>query len=117
MKKAAKKPPAKRSRVEKKTPAKTPEPPSVVAAVDRDLAAIAKLDSRLAKSALAATATALARELDSKETSATSKATCARALVATLTELRAQLPMAEEEDSVDELSDRRAARLARRPTA
>jgi hypothetical protein len=82
---------------------------TVVGAVRGDLAEIKKRDPRLAKSALAASALALARELDS-DTSATSKSMCARALLETMDRLRVLAPAKEERDKVDELSARRDAR-------
>jgi hypothetical protein len=67
------------------------------------------LPGELAKSGLAASAMALARELDSPDTSATAKAACSRSLVQVMRELRAQAPAGEEVDVVDELRARRAA--------
>jgi hypothetical protein len=95
----------------KKTPA------TVAAAVDRDLAQIAKLDKALAESALAASAQALAREIDDPDNSATSKSMCARALLDALAQLREQLPEPDEKDKLDELSARRTARIAGRAKA
>lgn len=85
---------------------------TVVEAVQRDLDRLALSLPALAVSAEAATALALARELDSVN-SATSKSMCARALVETMERLRAMAPPAKEGDGVDELEARRAARLAR----
>jgi len=82
---------------------------SVLAAVKRDLADIAKRDPRLAKSGLAASALALAIQLDAAN-SATSKSMCAKALNDTLDRLRELAPPAKEADSLDELQARRAAR-------
>lgn len=84
---------------------------SVVAAVERDLAELAKRDKALASSAMAAAALALARELDAKN-SATSKSMCARALTETLEKLRALAPDEEAHDQLDSLAARRAARVA-----
>lgn len=84
---------------------------TAVAAVRRDLADIAKRDPRLAESGLAATALALASELDAKN-SATSKSMCARALVEALEKLRALAPEEEAHDQLDSLAARRAARIA-----
>ena len=61
---------------------------------------------------LAAMVLALAAELDKPENSATAKAMCARALVETFRELRANNTI-EEADRLDELGTRRADRLAR----
>jgi hypothetical protein len=90
---------------------------SAVAAVERDLEAIAKRDSDLARSALAASALALAREMDNSGNSATSKSMCAKALLDTLNRIRELAPPPEEKDQLDELSRRRARRLAGRSEA
>jgi hypothetical protein len=87
---------------------------TVLAAVERDLKEFAKRDKALADSTLAASARALAAELDDPENSATSKSMCARVLLDTLDRLRELLPEQEEKDRLDELSSRRTARLARR---
>jgi hypothetical protein len=65
----------------------------------------------LADSTLAATAKALAAELDSK-TSATSKAMCAKALSDLMAQLRELAPDEKGGDRLDDLAERRAARLA-----
>lgn len=83
-----------------------------VAAVRRDLRQIAKRDPELAKSGLAASALALAAELDDPDNSATAKAACARALTETLDRLRELVPPAVEQDRLDELAAARAARIA-----
>jgi pyruvate/2-oxoglutarate dehydrogenase complex dihydrolipoamide acyltransferase (E2) component len=80
----------------------------VVAAVKRDLADM----GAVGRSALAASALALARELDNPENSATSKSMCAKALIETMDRLRAQAPPKKENDRLDELAARRAARVA-----
>jgi hypothetical protein len=90
---------------------------SVVAAVKRDLARIAKADKELARGGLAMSALALARELDDQDNSATSKSMCAKALGEALEQLRSKVPERQEKDKLDELSDRRAKRLGRRATA
>jgi hypothetical protein len=82
------------------------------AAVERDLAALAERDEDLASSALAATATALAKEIDKPKNSATSKSMCARALADTLRELRELAPPKREDDAIDRLSAGRVLRLA-----
>src|SRR4051794_21630964 len=92
--------------------ARKPKAFKVVDAVQRDLAAIAKLDKDLARSGLAASALALAKELDNPENSATSKSMCARALTEQLDHLRELAPDEEKGDKLDDLSARRAARLA-----
>ena len=91
---------------------KSPEPGSVVEAVRRDLAELALRDPRLAQSALAASALALAAQLDDPGNSATSKSMCARALAETFDRLRALAPPVVEEDGIDELAARRSGRLA-----
>mgnify|MGYP003406300884 CR=1 FL=1 len=85
---------------------------SVVEAVEKDLRALAKRASGVDSSALAATALMLARELDNAGNSATSKSMCARVLVDVFDRLEALVPENEETDSLDDLSARRAARLA-----
>lgn len=85
---------------------------TVETAVRRDLADLAKRDRDLATSALAANALQLAREMDS-ENSATSKSMCARALNETMEKLRELAPPPADPDAVDELLERRAARLAK----
>jgi hypothetical protein len=114
-------PPAKKTAAKPKTAAKKPgaktttrKPAAgaVLLGVNRELAALKKLDKDLAIGALAATAKALAREIDDPDNSPTSKATCARALADTLTALRDMAPKNRAQDGVDELRDRRAARRA-----
>ncbi len=83
------------------------KPPSTVEGVESDLKA---LPSHLARSALAAAALSLAREMDASETSATAKAACSRSLVQVQRELRALAPAREEVDALDELTARREAR-------
>lgn len=90
---------------------------SVVDAVGRDLAAIAKVDDELARSALAALALELARQIDNVGNSATSKSMCAGQLRDTLDRLRELMPKSADKDDLDELSARRAARLASRGAA
>lgn len=84
---------------------------SVVAAVERDLAEIGAVDAALAESALAATALALARELDSAG-SATSKSMCANALRDTLAALRERMPEVPVADRVSGLQERTRLKLA-----
>lgn len=83
---------------------------SVVEAVERDLAELETREAGLSMSALAATALALARELDSK-TSATSKSMCAKALVDVLAELRGLAPEKHVASPLDEINARRARKL------
>jgi hypothetical protein len=81
-------------------------------AIARDLAGIAQRAPDLADSTLAATARALALELDHPFNSATSKSMCARALMDAMTQLRELTPEEDEQDGLDDLSTRRANRLA-----
>lgn len=85
---------------------------SVVAAVQRDLDAIADRDAALAVSGLACSALALARRVDDPENSATSVAACARALNETMATLRELVPPAAEADRVDDIAAARAKRFA-----
>lgn len=85
----------------------------LITAVERD---IKDLEDRapglgIGKSALAATSTALAIEIEHPYNSATAKAQCARVLTDTLEQLRALAPPAEEKDGLDDLTERRNARL------
>lgn len=82
-------------------------PQSVFEAVRADVEAFGL--SR-ACAALVASAFALARELDSVENSATSKAACARSLRETLDRLRELAPAAADADRLDELGSRRSRR-------
>jgi hypothetical protein len=81
---------------------------SVFEAVELELE---EMGARVAGSALAATALALAAELDAGN-SATSKSMCAKALVDVLREVRALAPPRKETDGVDDLATRRAERRA-----
>jgi 5'-deoxynucleotidase YfbR-like HD superfamily hydrolase len=96
--------------VKLKAPKEPPRDPSVAEAVRRDLKELAKRDSKLAKSAQAATALSLAKELDSSRNSATSKSMCAKALNDTMAELRELAPDEKKDDGVDELAERRRKR-------
>jgi hypothetical protein len=80
---------------------------TVVQGVKNDLAALGTVDSSLAAAALV-----LAAELDKPDNSATSKSMCAQALLKTMEHLRSLAPPRDEEDQVDDLSSRRAQRLA-----
>lgn len=84
--------------------------PGVVAAVKRELAGF-KLETR--RSAAAASALELAKQLDDKRNSATSKSMCAKALNETMDKLQALQPPKKEEDGVDDLKTRREARRKR----
>lgn len=83
---------------------------SVVAAVERDLAEIAKRDEALAESGVAMAALSLASDIDSGKTTATAKASCVRALAVAFEKLRAMLPDDPGGDQVDDLAARREAR-------
>ena len=80
---------------------------AVVTAVERDLKALGP-DAK--GSTLAATALALARELDQPGNSATSKSMCAKSMVEVMREVRALAPAKREADRLDELNARRQAR-------
>lgn len=85
---------------------------SVREAVERDLA---KLPDDLADSGLAATALAMADRIDGGKGSPSE---CAKALMQALEQLRDLAPAPEKEkDGLDDLSARRAARLAGKPGA
>lgn len=85
---------------------------SVVAAVESDLKEIGSRDSALETCGLAATALALAHDLDDRSNSATSRSMCAKALVDTLDRLWELAPAKDEGSKLDDLSARRAARRA-----
>ena len=80
---------------------------SVAAAVERDLA---RLPAVLAGSALAASALAMAREIDDPGNSATSKSMCQARLADALKELRALAPPEESHDRIDGIADELAQR-------
>jgi hypothetical protein len=84
----------------------------LIEAVERDVAQLAKRDRAIAGSALAAAAVALAYEIENPYNSATSKSMCAGQLRDTLDRLRELAPAEEETDGLDDLSARRAARIA-----
>lgn len=84
---------------------------TVVAAVRRELRELDKRVSGLSKLTLAASALALAREIDDPSNSATSKSMCARALNETMDRLRQLAPAEEDETPLDDLQKRRAAKL------
>ena len=83
---------------------------TAVAAVKEELKRLASRDKELSKSSLAATALALARELDDKGNSATSRAMCAKAMLEVQNRLRELAPEPPKESKLDDLSARRAAR-------
>lgn len=98
------------SREPEKPSGPTPDPgESVTEAVGRDLAT---LPADLASSGLGMLALALARMVYWPGNSATSRSMCAGQLRDTLSQLRELVPPEVEEDALDDLTARRAARLA-----
>jgi hypothetical protein len=85
----------------------------VIDATEAELKLIAKRNPGLAGSALAASAVALAYEIQNPYNSATSKSMCARELRETMAKLRELAPEADAEDGIDELGNRREARRRR----
>ena len=88
-------------------PPRKKAPATVVAAVERDLK---RLGGDWAGSALAATALAMARELDDVNNSATSKSMCAARLREAMDRLLELAPPKAERDRIDEVAQRRARR-------
>jgi hypothetical protein len=84
----------------------------VVGALKADLAIMGRAAPELAESSLAATALALARAIDAPRTSPTAMSMCARELRELLDRLRELMPEGEERDRLDDLSARRATRVA-----
>jgi len=89
---------------------------NVIDGAGREVESIRKRDEELAESALAASAVALAREIEHPYNSATSKSMCAREMRDTLDRLRELVPPAERKDKVDEVAAKRASRRATVPT-
>jgi hypothetical protein len=85
---------------------------SVVEAAERDVAAIRERDEALGDSALAASAVALAYEIEHPYNSATSKSMCAREMRDTLDRLRSLAPEEIRGDRVDDIAAQRAKRRA-----
>jgi hypothetical protein len=83
-------------------------PRTVVDAVEHDLAVLAEREPSLPKTALAASALELARQLDDPDNSATSKSMCSRALTEAMDRLEDMAPPKREGDRLDKLRDRRA---------
>lgn len=83
---------------------------SVLAAVRSDLE---QFGERARGSTLAATALALAKELDKPKNSATSKSMCAKAMIDVLRELRSLAPPRLEADGITDLNAERAERRSR----
>lgn len=87
-------------------------PHQLVESVQRDLDKIRELSVELADSALAASALAMALEIENPYNSATSKSMCARSLADSMATLRELTPPAADKDALDELRARREGRLA-----
>lgn len=85
----------------------------MVDATERDLERIRKRDPELADSALAASAVAMAYEIDHPYNSATSKSMCQARLAEAMKALRDLAPPEEAKDGIDQLAERRADRLAK----
>lgn len=92
-------------------------PSRVIEAIEREIESWRGASPKLADSTYAATAVALAYEVENPWNSATSKAYCAKELRETMTLLRAMLPADEKKDGIDDLERRRAERLAARGAA
>ena len=92
-------------------------PSRVVEGVERELKAIAKRESALAKSALAGSAHALAREIDSPQTSPNAKAACGKELRETLARLAGLAPEEQKKGRLHDIRSGRADRLAPGSTA
>ena len=90
---------------------KKPTDMSAVAAVKRDLA---RMPTEIAESAEAATALAMASRLDN---GGGSPSECAKALLDAKVKLRDLVPPEQRKGALDDLSTRRAKRLARVSTA
>jgi protein-tyrosine-phosphatase len=73
---------------------------------------LSRLPADLQRGALAESARAMAMEIDSAGNSATSKSMCQARLQDAMRELRDLAPADEEADQLDELSARRARRIA-----
>lgn len=87
-------------------------PSRVVEGVERELKAIAKRDSALANSALAGSAHALAREIDSPQSSPNAKAACGKELRETLARLHELAPEEAKKGQLHDIRSGRSARLA-----
>lgn len=85
----------------------------VTKALQAELSVLRRRDRSLADSALAASALALAREMDSPETPPAAVSMCARELREVLGQIRELAPKDDEKDKLDELTARRAARRSR----
>lgn len=85
-------------------------PTRVIDATAAEIETLVKRSPELADSAMAASAIALAYQIENPFNSATSKSMCARELRETMSKLRELAPPEEEGDGIDELSARRATR-------
>lgn len=92
-------------------------PASVVEALGRELDALRRRAPDVADSSLAASALKLAERIDDPHNSATSVSMCQRAYAETFERLMALAPADDDHDQLDELTQRRAARIGRRATA
>ncbi len=86
---------------------------NVVDGAEREIKAIRDRDKPLAEFALAASAVALAREIENPYNSATSKSMCAREMRDTLDRLRELVPPERQEDAIDRLARKRTRRRSR----
>lgn len=86
---------------------------SVIEAAERSVDAIRSRDGDLGESALAASAVALAREIENPYNSATSKSMCAREMRDTLDRLLQLAPEKVEADGLDDLAAAREKRRSR----
>ena len=85
-------------------------PSVVIGAMLSELEDLASRDKRLAGSALAATALAMAYEVEHPYNSATSKSMCAAKLMEAIRELRELCPPEVKRDRIDEVNERRERR-------
>lgn len=83
----------------------------VVDSVRADIERLAKREPLIATYTEAATALALAAEMDKPKNSATSKSMCARALAETMKELRALVPPEEKKGALHGIKSGRSLRL------
>lgn len=94
-------------------PARKPAVRRVVGPVEKATRAdVAAMAEEVRASALAASAIALAAELDSPKNGGTSKSMIAKAHLDVMDRLRDLAPPKRERDKLDDLAERRAARLA-----
>lgn len=89
---------------------------SVITAAEHDVEAIRSRSPSLADSALAASAIALAYEIEHPHNSATSKSMCAREMRDTFDRLKEQAPEEQTKDGLDDLSAARAKRRQKSAT-